>query len=284
MDMIEYNKVRFLRYDEYCDYLHMKYGIPEYDYMTKSYNKNVKCTRTKEGLIAHHKMEDRAINLARKDIAQMHPIEWQYKENIVFCDYLEHLLLHLKICQYQYEDRVNEEVGIGGMLAYMIPELNDVYSGWQTKQEWRKNCYDKIINKKELYLQIIKETIIYLKDNKPEYLKYLCKSAAAPYGQYDEKNNAEIYKAIQELIDITEGYFPKVKTTEGIDDIEKEKTPTTKELYDIEKEEAIRRVQEKARYSINMFLLKLFAIIVCAIVFIGVLILKDYFEQNPIWL
>lgn len=230
MDIIEYNRVRFLRYDEYCDYLHMKYGMPEYDYMTKSYNKNVKCTRTKEGLIAHHKMEDRAINLARKDVAQTHPIEWQYKENIVFCDYLEHLLLHLKICQYPYEDRVDDEVGIGGMLAYMIPELNDVYSGWQTKQEWRKNCYDKIINEKNVYLQIIKEIIIYLKDNKPEYLKYLCQSATAPYGQYDEKNNEELYKEIQELIDTTEGYFPKVNKENSEEKIKHEGLERVKKI------------------------------------------------------
>lgn len=58
MNMIEYLKVKDYTYSEYCDYLQSKYGIGLADYMTKSFNPNPKCKRTKEGLIAHHKEED----------------------------------------------------------------------------------------------------------------------------------------------------------------------------------------------------------------------------------
>lgn len=88
MDMNEYRKVKDLTYLEYCDYLQNKYGIGLADYMTKSYNVNPKCKRTKEGLFAHHKREDKMIMLSDKEIAKRCPFEWQQKENIVYCDYL----------------------------------------------------------------------------------------------------------------------------------------------------------------------------------------------------
>ena len=56
MNMEEYQKVKNLNYLEYCDYLKGKYGIGRADYMTKSFNKNQKVSRAKEGLYAHHKM------------------------------------------------------------------------------------------------------------------------------------------------------------------------------------------------------------------------------------
>lgn len=61
MHLSEYEKVKGFTYLEYCDYLQEKYGIGLSDYMTKSWNKNPKVTRTKEGLFAHHKYEDHAI-------------------------------------------------------------------------------------------------------------------------------------------------------------------------------------------------------------------------------
>ena len=63
MNMIEYLKVKDYTYSEYCGYLQSKYGIGLADYMTKSFNPNPKCKRTKEGLIAHHKKEASFVRL-----------------------------------------------------------------------------------------------------------------------------------------------------------------------------------------------------------------------------
>ena len=97
MNLVEYEKVKNLTYLEYCDYLQQKYGIGLSDYMTKSWNKNSKVTRTKDGLLAHHKYEDHAIMLSTKEFAMQNPFEWQLAKNIVYCDYLEHLFLHILI-------------------------------------------------------------------------------------------------------------------------------------------------------------------------------------------
>ena len=40
---------------------------------------------------------------------------------------LEHLFLHLLICEYPAENKnENEQVGIGGVVDFIVPELNDV--------------------------------------------------------------------------------------------------------------------------------------------------------------
>lgn len=219
MNMVEYNQVCDMTYLEYCDYLQNKYGIGKCNYMSKNYNKNPKVTRTKEGLIAHHKMEDRAIMLSHKDFAMKCPIEWQYKENIVYCDYLEHLLLHTLICKYPSPEKLeNNIVGEGGVV-FISSELNDVYSGFKTNQEWRKTCYDKIINDKDVYLKICRFFMeVYTNDYKEKYenrllngelrrfeIDILFKSSIFNelYCLWDSKYNVKIYKeiyyAIQDL-------------------------------------------------------------------------------------
>ena len=157
MDLQEYNKVKELKYLEYCDYLQKKYGIGKCDYMTKSWSLNPKCKRTSEGLVAHHKYEDHAIMLSTKMFAMLNPFEWQKAENIVYCDYLEHLFLHILICENPSKEKNrNEDVGTGGVVNFIAPELNDFYSGWETKQQWRKNMHDKVKNDKDVYLILIK--------------------------------------------------------------------------------------------------------------------------------
>ena len=134
--------------------------------MTKSYNPNPKCKRTKEGLLSHHKKEDTMILLSTKEIAEQFPFEWQSKENIVYCDYLEHLLLHVLICKYPSNDKIDfVDVGIGGVIAFLVPELNDLYSGWRTNQIWRRNCHNRVLSDKDVYLAILKQFIIIEKSN-----------------------------------------------------------------------------------------------------------------------
>ena len=160
MNMTEFTQIRNMTYLEYCDYLQGKYGIGLADYMTKSYNPNPKCKRTKDGLIAHHKMENYAAELSMKEMAQVCPFEWQSKENIVYCDYLEHLWLHILICKSVYEEKGSKSgLGISGVLDFIAPELNDLYSGWITGQAWRKNCHDKVINDKDVYLAMLEDFI-----------------------------------------------------------------------------------------------------------------------------
>lgn len=200
MKLSEYESVKNLKYLEYCDYLQSKYGIGVSDYMTKSWNKNPKCSRTKDGLVAHHKFEDHAIMLATKEFAMQNPFDWQLAKNIVYCDYLEHLFLHILICENPSENRNKfEAVGIGGVINFIVPELNDFYSGWETGQEWRKKCFNLVKTDKDVYLTLLKR----FKDscrNYPFYTKdCLFTSLNEKFGLWSKSKNQEIFDAINNL-------------------------------------------------------------------------------------
>lgn len=200
MNMGEYQKVKEYTYLEYCDYLQGKYGIGLANYMTKSFNINPKCKRTKDGLLAHHKKEDIMIKLSDKEVAQLFPFEWQLKENIVYCDYLEHLLLHVLICKNPVSnDKGLISAGIGGVVEYIAPELNDLYSGWETNQAWRKNCHDKVVADKDVYLTILKQFLDIEKNNPIFRIDMLYHSYNQKYGYWSDKKNQEIYAEIKAL-------------------------------------------------------------------------------------
>lgn len=192
----EYNKIKNYTYLEYCDYLQKKYGIGLSDYMTKSYNKNKKVTRTKDGLIAHHKMENHAIMLSTKEMAENFPFEWQKAENIVYCNLLEHFLLHILICEYPEGITGFMDVGVGGIVDFIAPELNDLYGGWETKEEWRSIVHSVVKDDLELYLILCKR----FKSKFPKYLDKLCRSLNEKYdGGVFNIRNQKIYEMIKNI-------------------------------------------------------------------------------------
>lgn len=200
MQLSEYEQIKDLTYLEYCDYLQKKYGIGLNDYMTKSWNKNKKVSRTNEGLVAHHKYEDHAIMLSTKENAMQNPFEWQLAKNIIYCDYLEHLFLHILICENPSKDQNESEVvGIGGIINYIVPELNDLYSGWKTNEAWRKNCHDRVVDDKIVYLILLKR----FKDSCKDYPLYtefcLLTSFNDKYGTWAKSNNLGLFDEIINL-------------------------------------------------------------------------------------
>lgn len=201
MKIAEFEQVKGMTYLEYCDYLQDKYGIGLADYMTKSFNKNQKVSRTCDGLIAHHKAEDKMIMLSTKAIAEMCPYEWQLKENIVYCDYLEHLLLHVLICKYPSPEKIPmADVGIGGVVNFIVPELNDLYSGWKSKQAWRVNCHKNVIDDKAVYLEILKMFIKYLKEDRDFNDKSILNTSFnEEFGGWSRTQNIKLYAEIDEL-------------------------------------------------------------------------------------
>ena len=201
MKIAEFQKVKTMTYMEYCDYLQGKYGVGRADYMTRAFNKNHKVSRTSDGLIAHHKAEDKMILLSTKSVAEKCPYEWQLKENIVYCDYLEHLLLHVLICKHPSPVKHPlADVGVGGVINFIVPELNDLYSGWVSKQEWRNNCHRIVIKDKEVYLEILRMFIAYLQDERGfEDKELLHTSFNEQYGGWARKQNMKLYKEIDNL-------------------------------------------------------------------------------------
>lgn len=199
MHMDEYLKVKDMTYLQYCNYLQDKYGIGLCNYMTSGFNVRSECKRTKEGLLTHHKKEDTMVQLSTPSIARLFPISWQSAEELVYCDLLEHLLLHVLIYKYPSADKIPDvEVGIGGIINYIVPELNDVYSGWKTNQVWRYNCHSKVINDVEVYLAILGQ-FMEVYGVEVFDLHLLFRSMNAAFGLWDIENDYVMFYLIGTL-------------------------------------------------------------------------------------
>ena len=194
MDIKEFNTVKTMSYRRYCRYLQDKYGIGLDDYFTSGFSPKKTCKRTNEGLFVHHIKEDTSVHLSDVKYAKECPYDWQKKENLVYCDYLEHLFLHVLICKIPYY-QAGDEVGIGGIIKYLVPKLNDIYSGWQPQSEWEKTCVDKVINDKEVYLLILKMFINWYKseDNNCQY------NLNVLHTSLSKNDNNNLYKEIDAL-------------------------------------------------------------------------------------
>ena len=156
MDLLEFEHVKNMTYWEYCDYLQSKYGIGACDYFNEKWSPKTKCKRTKEGLFAHHKAEMYVPQLSDKKQAQSYPFEWQTAKWIVYCDYLEHFLLHFMICKAPEPIKENNPVGVVGITHYIAPTLFQLYSGDVPETGWQAICFDKVKNDKDVYLELLK--------------------------------------------------------------------------------------------------------------------------------
>ena len=124
-------------YDAYVKHLLEKYGHATCDYFRTSTckSKNSKTSRTEEGLYCHHIDEDKAIMLSTPEVARLHPFEYQKADRLVYCNILEHLLLHIKIAE-ERED-ITSEVGIGGTV--LITEEINMHITKGYSNNWKKN-------------------------------------------------------------------------------------------------------------------------------------------------
>ena len=98
MESTEIKNQLKMTYDELVDYLLKKYGPAQYDYFCNESckSKNSKVSRTNEGLYCHHIDENKAILLSNDKFAVNNPFEYQKANRLVYCNVLEHLILHIK--------------------------------------------------------------------------------------------------------------------------------------------------------------------------------------------
>lgn len=145
-------------YSDVVKYLLKKYGYAKHNYFkdTACKTKNPLVTRTNEGLFCHHIDEDKAIMLCNDKFAVNNPFEYQKADRLVYCNLLEHLLLHVKIAENPNPDaNENELPGIGGAINFICKDLNDIYSGKEFADEWRKNVANKVKDNFDDYIIIL---------------------------------------------------------------------------------------------------------------------------------
>lgn len=169
MNLQEYRQIENHEYDKYCDYLINKHGAATGPYFTDTYwtktinkpkepIKNSKVTRTKEGLFLHHRQENHVASLSNPQVAATHDYELQSAENLVPCDYLEHLLLHIMICENP-EPFEGENVGVNGTLNWIFPALASFFEKKHIPLEWQIAAFERIEGDKEVYDALIERFI-----------------------------------------------------------------------------------------------------------------------------
>ncbi len=162
--------LRSLKYLDLCKYLQDKYGIPQGDYFVSEScaTPNLKIKRSNEGLFIHHIKECEFPDLSKKEMALLMPYEYQKANNLVYCNYFEHLLLHIDIVlEYMTKEFIGiypnlkkpgvVVVGMGGLVNFILPEIVDYINGYQYQKSHLINALKIIDGREYLFVEIVKD-------------------------------------------------------------------------------------------------------------------------------
>ena len=164
MNLSEYQKVKELTYSQYCNYLIEKYGVVEQNYYNTNWSAN-RMLRNQDGLFCHHIDEYEIANLSKLEVAKQYDYEYQTKSHLVYCDYLEHLLLHILIGE---EKGANSGLGFGGAVYHIVPQLNQLYSGYDADNKF----FSLIKEDENVFIELkerLRESFVLLEHNEILY-------------------------------------------------------------------------------------------------------------------
>ncbi|WP_341963562.1 hypothetical protein NM897_16905 (plasmid) [Planococcus maritimus] len=162
----EYEDLLLKTYDEAVVFLLQKYGSVQHDYfIEKAYRrfmageiKTIKKgghTRTIDGLVCHHIDENKSLNLSNLSYIKRDkiPFKYQKKDRLVYCDFIEHAILHALIAK-----ETAGKFGAPGYIVYLVPTLEEWYLDETIPTSpWQKNCYNKSFLTPEETVNIIKK-------------------------------------------------------------------------------------------------------------------------------
>jgi len=168
MESKEIEKLLKLNYEDLVNYLLNKYGNVNGNYYVNEFcrTKNNKIRRTNDGLYIHHIKEDVAIKLSESSFAINQPFEYQLGKNLLYCNILEHFILHIKILEKNSDE---DMCGIGGIENFIIPEINDYFNGYNELGLYKYKSLNLISNNLEDYIKCL-EYYLDVLDNR-QFLK-----------------------------------------------------------------------------------------------------------------
>lgn len=136
MDSTEIKNELNMDLEDLYKYLKNKYGLAKENYFL---NESCSCkskanSRSYEGLFLHHDKEYNPSdintqNLSKPEIARLFSYDYQKKENLTYCNLLEHLIIHVKINLLRARDQgcSSEDYFNDGLFVYLIPQVNSYY-------------------------------------------------------------------------------------------------------------------------------------------------------------
>ena len=161
-----------MSYDDLCRYLVEKYGSAKFDYFPNPQckSKQPKLSRTSEGLYCHHIDEDKGVDLSKSAKASIQPFAWQKADRLVYCNALEHLILHMKIAVLRQKRVMREPRDISSFFTtqgvyQLCEEINDMYRNGGGEVAWKRRCFQEIEKQYEVYVLLIKSFLNYIETN-----------------------------------------------------------------------------------------------------------------------
>lgn len=162
----EYLDLLSKNYEEAVDWLLQKYGSAQDDYFRESsYQRFMngeiktisrgKASRTSEGLYCHHIDEIKWLKISDQYFVKTYniPFETQRKNRLVYCDLVEHTILHVLISK-----ETSFECGNPGYEAYLKPQIEEWYLNKRIPAlEWMKKCYIKSYLEPQRAFDLVKE-------------------------------------------------------------------------------------------------------------------------------
>lgn len=162
----EYLDLLTKNYEEAVDWLLQKYAPAQDDYFRESsYQrfmngeiKNItrgKASRTNEGLYCHHIDEIEWLKISDQNFVKEYkiPFENQRKNRLVYCDLIEHAILHVLIIK-----ETSFEYGYPGYEAYLKKLIEEWYLDEKIPNpEWMKKCYIKSFLEPQKAFDMVKE-------------------------------------------------------------------------------------------------------------------------------
>ncbi len=194
--MTEIEKLLLMNYEQCTNYLKTKYdNVPKDYFVDERCNQRPRGnTRTNEGLYIHHIDEDKAILLSTTEWAIKNPFDYQKADRLVYCNLLEHLVLHIKIFQFPNSNKnIIDDVGVGGIYAFIVPELNDIYSGIKYKRQWKQKITNVVLPLKDDYFKCI-EKLVALNFPYP-----LLTSFNEKFGLWNNEKNQLLYDELKQI-------------------------------------------------------------------------------------
>ena len=128
----------FTTYEKLVNYLLEKYGPVPASYFTEDYKSNWKInSRTNEGLEIHHIDEDKYLYLSSVEQCKKQnvPFECHCANRLVYCNKIEHLLLHIRIAEDFHQDELHKYYTYG--IKTLISKINDYYEYDELPGDWQ---------------------------------------------------------------------------------------------------------------------------------------------------
>lgn len=140
-----------MSYRDQVAYLLKKYGEARYDYFLDdvSWIRSQYVSRTKEGLFCHHIDEYDIPTLSDLSVAKKHSFVHQKADHLVYCNYMEHLLLHMKTGYDRFlrnHDCLNDPSLFAEFLTHGVVmithEFNTLLADDGSESLWQERCFD----------------------------------------------------------------------------------------------------------------------------------------------